>query len=97
LLNAKLYVKPPVYVPELRSSEVKTKVKRLKPKAKDKAPQDIKLTSSQVREARIAKGWSQAKLANLLGVSQRLVSMIELGQHAIAPRLVEKIRAFLEL
>jgi DNA-binding XRE family transcriptional regulator len=97
LLNAKLYVKPPVYVPELRPSEVKTKVKRLKPKAKDKAPQDIKLTSSQVREARIAKGWSQAKLANLLGVSQRLVSMIELGQHAIAPRLVEKIRAFLEL
>ncbi len=97
LLNAKLNVKPPAPIPELTVSKAKTKAKRLKPKAKDKAPQDIKLTSSQVREGRIAKGWSQAKLAGFLNVSQKLVSMIELGQHAISPRLVEQIRVLLDI
>ena len=97
LLNALLNVKPPASIPGLTASKAKTKVKRLKPKAKDKAPQDIKLTSSQVREARIAKGWSQAKLAGFLSVSQKLVSMIELGQHAISPRLVQEIRALLDI
>jgi DNA-binding XRE family transcriptional regulator len=96
-LNAKLNVKPPALILELTTSKLEAKAKRLKPKTKDKAPQDIKLNSSQVREARIAKDWSQAKLASFLGVSQKLVSMIELGQHPINPQLAEKIQTLLDI
>jgi DNA-binding XRE family transcriptional regulator len=99
LLQAKLNIKPPLPIPKLTASKEKTKIKRLKPrtKAKDKAPQEIRLTGSQVREARIAKGWSQAKLASFLGVSQKLVSMIEKGQQSVSPRLVEEIQALLNI
>ncbi|BAZ18956.1 hypothetical protein NIES4071_108410 (plasmid) [Calothrix sp. NIES-4071] len=96
-MNALLNVKPPALILGSTAPKLETKAKRLKPKAKDKASQSIKLTSSQIREARIAKDWSQAKLAGFLGVSQKLVSMIELGQHPINPQLGEKIQTLLDI
>ncbi len=108
LLSAKLTIKPPAPIPELIASKakpkverlqskVKPKVKRLQSKAKVTPPQDISLTSSQVREARIAKGWTQAKLAGFLGVSQKLISLIERGERTVNPQLAAQIRTLLEI
>ena len=60
-------------------------------------PQGTCLTSSQLREARIAKGWTQAKLAGVLGVSQKLISLIERGDRPVNPELNPKIRKLLDI
>ncbi|MUG96984.1 helix-turn-helix domain-containing protein [Scytonema sp. UIC 10036] len=95
LLDAKLTIKPPAPIPELTASPVKPKAKRVQPKTKDTLPKDISLTGNQVREARIAKGWSQAKLAGLLGVSQNLISLIERGDRTINSQQAALIQALL--
>ncbi|MGI2907621.1 helix-turn-helix domain-containing protein [Tolypothrix sp. VBCCA 56010] len=108
LLRAKLTIKPPAPIPELIASKakpkverlqskVKPKVKRLQSKAKVTPPQNTDLTSSQVREARIAKGWAQAKLAGYLGVSQNLISLIERGERTVNPQLAAQIRTLLDI
>ena len=55
------------------------------------------LSSTQVREARIAKGWAQAKLAGYLGVSQNLISLIERGERTVNPQLAAQIRTLLDI
>ncbi|MBR8840017.1 MAG: helix-turn-helix domain-containing protein [Stigonema ocellatum SAG 48.90 = DSM 106950] len=97
LLDAKLTIKPPHPIPELIASKVKPKVQRLQPKTKDTTPEDIKLTSSQVREARTAKGWSQTKLAGLLGVSQKFISLIEQGERTLSLQQAALVRILLNI
>jgi len=108
LLRAKLTIKPPAPIPELIASKakpkverlqskVKPKIKRLQSKAKVTPPQNTDLSSSQVREARIAKGWAQAKLAGYLGVSQNLISLIERGERTVNPQLAAQIRTLLDI
>ncbi len=97
LLSAKLTIKPPAPIPELIASKAKPKVERLQPKANPKPQQDISLTCSQVREARIDKGWTQAKLAGFLGVSQKLISLIERGERTVNPQLAAQMRTLLEI
>jgi DNA-binding transcriptional regulator YiaG len=43
------------------------------------------LTGAQVRAMRIARGWSQRKLAAIAGISQGLISLIENDERAITP------------
>lgn len=43
------------------------------------------LTGSTVKSCRLARGWSQRKLANLTGLSQGLISQIENGGRTITP------------
>ena len=108
LLDAKLTIKPPDPIPNLIASKakpkveqlqskVKPKVEQLQPKAKPKPQQHISLTSSQVKEARITKGWTQGKLAGFLGVSQNLISLIERGERTVNPQLAAQIRALLDI
>lgn len=108
LLNAKLTIKPPTPIPELIASKskltversqlkVKPKVEQLQPQAQPTQEQHISLTSSQVKEARIAKGWSQAKLAGFLGVSQNLISLIERGERTFNPQLATQIQTLLDI
>lgn len=97
LLDAKLTIKPPAPIPELLASKVKPKVEPKQSKAKLKPAPSTGLTSSQVREARIAKGWTQAKLAGVLGVSQKLISLIERGERTVNPELNPKIRKLLDI
>lgn len=97
LLDAKLTIKPPAPIPELLASKVKPKVEPKQSKAKLKPAPSTALTSSQVREARIAKGWTQAKLAGVLGVSQKLISLIERGERTVNPELNPKIRKLLDI
>ncbi|MGL5922458.1 helix-turn-helix domain-containing protein [Chroococcidiopsis sp.] len=97
LLDAKLTIKPPTPIPELIASKVKPKVEPLQSKAKLKPAPSTALTSSQVREARIAKGWTQAKLAGVLGVSQNLISLVERGERTVNPELAAQIRNLLDI
>ncbi|MEA5551366.1 helix-turn-helix domain-containing protein [Anabaena cylindrica UHCC 0172] len=97
LLDAKLTIKPPHPIPELIASKVKPKVERLQPKTKETTPEDIKLTGSQVREARIAKGWPQTKLASLLNVSQKFISLVERGDRPLSPQQSAYIRILLDI
>ncbi|AFZ28385.1 putative transcription factor, MBF1 like protein (plasmid) [Cylindrospermum stagnale PCC 7417] len=97
LLDAKLTIKPPHPIPELIASKVKPKVQRLQPKTKDTTPEDIKLTGSQVREARIAKGWSQTKLAGVLTVSQNFISLVERGSRPLSLQQAALVRMFLDI
>ncbi|WP_228058458.1 helix-turn-helix domain-containing protein [Nostoc sp. LEGE 12447] len=108
LLDAKLTIKPPTPIPELIASKVKLtversqlkvkpKVEQLQPKANPTQEQHISLTSSQVKEARIAKGWSQAKLAGFIGVSQNLISLIERGERTFNPQLATQIQTLLDI
>ena len=62
-----------------------------------KCTKSTPLTATQVRTAREVKGWNQRELANLLGVSQKLVSMIERGERTITPKLETKLRKALEI
>lgn len=97
LLDARLTIKPPTPIPELIASKVKPKVEPLQSEAKLKLAPSTALTSSQVREARKAKGWTQAQLAGVLGVSQKLISLIERGDRPVNPELNPKIRRLLDL
>jgi len=92
LLNARLTIKPPAPIPELLTTKTNPK-----PKPKQKSTQSTNLTGSQVRKARTAKGWSQAQLAGFLGVSQKLISLIERGERPINPKLMPKMRKLLEI
>lgn len=87
LLSAKITIHPPAPIPELLAS--KADIKQLGPYLKE-APKP-KRTSNEIREARAAKGWSQAQLAGWLGVSQRYVSMLEHGERIPAPELESQI------
>ncbi|MBW4505071.1 MAG: helix-turn-helix domain-containing protein [Scytonematopsis contorta HA4267-MV1] len=99
LLDARLIIKPPAPIPELIASKTKAKAKKepLRSSAKAKPPINTRVTSSQVREARIAKGWTQAKLAGFLSVSQNLVSLIERGERTANPELAVQIRTLLDI
>ena len=97
LLDAKLTIKPPDPIPNLIASKAKPKRELPQPKAKAKPLQNTDLTSRQVREARIAKGWTQDKLAGFLGVSQKLISLIERGERTVNPQLAAQIRTLLDI
>ena len=98
LLCAKLTIKPPAPIPELIASKTKSKTKRLQTKkAKDTQPAYVSLTGSQVREARIAKKWTQAKLAGFLSVSQKFISLIERGERTINPQIAAQIQTLLKI
>lgn len=107
-MDAKLTIKPPTPIPELIASKakltverlqskVKPKVEQLQSKAKPTQEQHISLSSSQVKEARITKGWSQAKLAGFLGVSQNLISLIERGERTFNAQLAAQIQTLLDI
>ena len=91
LLEAKLTIKPPEPIPALL--KVKTKSKKLK----SFTSKSTSLTAIQVRKAREAKKWSQRQLAGWLGVSQKLVSMIERGERSITPRMESQLRTLLDM
>ncbi|MBW4598558.1 MAG: helix-turn-helix domain-containing protein [Calothrix sp. FI2-JRJ7] len=97
LLSAKLTIKPPAPIPELIASKAKPKKKPPRLKAKPTAPPKISLTSNQIRDARIAKGWTQAKLAGFLSVSQKLISLIERGERTVNSELGAQIRTLLDI
>ena len=93
LWKAKLTIMPPEPIPALLARKTKPRL-QLKPVAPSKS---APLSAVQVRTAREIKGWSQRELAAWLGVSQKLVSMIERGERTITPKLENKLRKVLEI
>ena len=93
LLQAKLTINPPDPIPELLSANVKRQ-----PKAQKRIPRRATgLTSDQIRKARIAKGWSQRKLAGWLGVSNALVGYWEKGKRTPSEEMETKLRELLQI
>lgn len=92
LWKAKITIMPPEPIPMLLTR--KAEPSKLKSAKRTKS---TPLTATQVRTAREVKGWNQRELATLLGVSQKLVSMIERGKRTITPKLETKLRKVLEI
>jgi DNA-binding XRE family transcriptional regulator len=92
LWKAKITIMPPDPIPHLLLP--KAELPKLKSAKRTKS---TPLTATQVRTAREVKGWNQRELATLLGVSQKLVSMIERGERTITPKLETKLIKVLEI
>jgi len=55
------------------------------------------MDDTTLRPARLARGWTQAELANRLGVTQAYVCLLERGRRAVPSRLAAKLVKLLEL
>jgi DNA-binding transcriptional regulator YiaG len=102
LLAAKITIHPPAPIPTLLATQAQSH--SAKPKAKPKrratnspTAKQSDLTGPQIRKARKSKGWSQAKLAGLLGISQRYVSMFERGDRLPSSRQESQLRKLLDI
>ncbi|MEB3212342.1 MAG: helix-turn-helix domain-containing protein [Leptolyngbyaceae bacterium] len=99
LIESKLTIKPPEPIPELLGRKRNTKSL---PSQKKKTPPPSAtttqmLTGDMVRSARKTKGWSQAKLAGFLGVSQQLISHIESGRRDPTPDIEARLKKILKI
>jgi ribosome-binding protein aMBF1 (putative translation factor) len=93
LLAAKITIHPPTPIPELLAT--KTKPKSTQPKLKHE--KRIELTGTQLRNTRKAKGWSQAKLAGWLGVTQAFISQVEKGDRILSGEMETKLKKLLDI
>jgi DNA-binding XRE family transcriptional regulator len=93
-LEQKLIICPPHPIPERMQSLSRAKAvipKRLKGKA------PTPLSKEDIKAARKAKGWTQAKLAGTVGVDQSLIAKVESGKRAISDDLASDLRQVLSL
>ncbi|MDJ0650313.1 MAG: helix-turn-helix transcriptional regulator [Xenococcaceae cyanobacterium MO_188.B19] len=102
LLAAKITIHPPAPIPELlgantKPQQIQAKLNSVKKIVKESTARAIPLTGTQIKNARKAKGWSQAKLAGLLGVSQRYISMFERGDRTPNSKQFCKIKKILDI
>jgi DNA-binding XRE family transcriptional regulator len=77
LLNAKVALIPPFPIPQPFATRKESH------RRGGRKPMQASLTGTQVREARVARGWSQRQLADAIGKSQQWVAAIELGTRRI--------------
>ncbi len=94
-LEQRLVIKPPNPIPQ--RMEPLTQSKRTKQKNNVESAVDLKLTGAEVKAARKARKWTQAKLAGTLKVHQSLIAKIESGDRPISPELEVSLRRVLAL
>jgi len=92
-LEQRLIIRPPNPIPDRMASLTSSR----KPVGKRKTELSTPLTGNQVKEARKARKWTQAKLAGTLGVHQSLVAKIESGDRPISADLEPLLREVLGL
>ena len=98
LLESKLTIRPPEPIPALLDRKKDSRFNdRRKPKPQVAAAPIIPISGDQVRDARKSKGWSQAKLAGTLGVSQQLISHIESGRREPTSEVEAELKRVLKL
>ena len=102
LLTAKITIHPPAPIPELlgantKPQQIQAKLNSVQKIVKESTARAIPLAGTQIKNARKAKGWSQAKLAGLLGVSQRYISMFERGERTPNSKQFGKIQKILDI
>ena len=68
----------------------------LKSRREEKEAAARLLTPEQLRDLRVAKGLSQKKLADQVGVTATLIGLIELGKRGLSLSLAQKLLAVLE-
>jgi transcriptional regulator with XRE-family HTH domain/3-hydroxymyristoyl/3-hydroxydecanoyl-(acyl carrier protein) dehydratase len=68
----------------------------LKSRREKKAAAAKLLSSEQLREMRLARGLSQKRLADQVGVTATLIGLIELGKRGLSLELAQKLLAALE-
>ncbi len=93
-LAQKLVIRPPNPIPERMSTLARdTPIVSKRLKAKAEKP----ISAEAVKQARLAKGWTQAKLAGTVKVHQSLIAKIESGKRAINDDLATTLRQILDL
>ena len=98
VLDCKLIIRPPDPIPDLLSQvHLNRSPHQDLPKPRSLPPKPLPLTGDQIREARMGRKWSQAKLAGLLNISQPLISHIESGRRELTPEIESKLRKLLHL
>ena len=98
LMESKLIIRPPEPIPELLDRRKNAKpLDQQKSKSKLPAASTLPLTGDIVRSARKNRGWSQAKLAGFLGVSQQLISHIESGRREPTAEIEAGLKKVLKL
>lgn len=94
-LEQKLVIKPPNPIPQRMEAFAQPKQARQRKLEANAFTQ--KLTGSDVKVARKARKWTQAKLAGTLKVHQSLIAKIESGDRPISPELEISLRRVLDL
>ncbi len=97
LLKAKVQIFQPDPIPEkmaLVSQRKEAYKQKVLPPGKPKAKI---ITPADIREARKRKGWSQRKLAGVLGISQALVAYYENGERKPTPETLRSLKKVLDL
>ena len=109
LLKAKVQIFQPDTIPEKLAVVSQRKKahqpKVLQPASKPKSeaasraskPKAKLVTPADIREARKRKGWSQRKLAGVLGISQALVAYYENGERKPTPETLRSLKKVLDL
>ncbi|MEM9449892.1 MAG: helix-turn-helix transcriptional regulator [Cyanobacteria bacterium P01_E01_bin.6] len=95
LLESKIIIRPPEPIPELLDR--RRHAKALQSQKNKPTATTQPLTGDIVRSARKTRGWSQAKLAGFLGVSQQLISHIESGRREPTPDIEADLRKVLKI
>lgn len=49
------------------------------------------------KELRVSNGLTQVQMAEMLGISQKSISMIEIGERKPSPRVIKRIKATFKL
>lgn len=49
------------------------------------------------KELRVSNGLTQVQMAEMLGISQKSISMIEIGERKPSPRVIKRIKAAFKL
>ncbi len=94
-LEQKLVIKPPNPIPQRMEALTQSKQPRQKQLGGNSATE--KLTGSEVKTARKARKWTQAKLAGTIDVDQSLIAKIESSKRPITSELEAALRRVLEL
>ena len=68
----------------------------LPPQPKSSHKHTGKWSGSKIRDFRKAKGWTQKELANMLGISQTLLQMVETNKRSIIPEVRKKLTQILK-
>lgn len=98
LVESKVNIRPPEPIPELLDRKRNTQIgQNQKQSLKLAAAPTQPLTGDVVRNARKTRGWSQAKLAGFLGVSQQLISHIESGRREPTPDVEAGLKKILKI
>ena len=91
-LEARLTILPPLDIPPLTRTLSTQKSSRTRKAKKDKS-----ITASEIKAARLKKGWSQRQLAGKAGISPSFICLIEKGTRNPDKKLMTHLCQLLDI